>query len=61
MNLQELKTYVEQHVAEVVPHLTAEFHSFVAWVEGKQAEAEKEAAAVTFLETKGYVVTKPAA
>ena len=58
MTLESLKTHAETFIATVDGEFAAKWTAFLGWAEGKQSEAEGDAAAKALLESHGYVVTK---
>lgn len=58
MDIAELRTRAEHFITNVDGTVTDALHSFVGWIEGKQAEEAREQEAVAFLQGLGYTVSK---
>lgn len=62
LNIEELKTRVEQHLAEFANQVDERFRNelrqFATWLESKQADDARAADYAQWLTAHGYTVTK---
>lgn len=59
MNIAEIRTYVESHLAYANNELRGKFAEVVEFVEAKEVEAVGITQEIADLTAKGYVVTGP--
>lgn len=61
MNLADIKAFIEAKIAAATDDIKQKVADVFAWLEHQDADAQKVAAEIADLQSRGYTVTPPAA